>query len=278
MRAAALLAAATVWLVQPGQAMAQETRAETIRQEQADKQSTVTPPTLNRAEKIIDRLEDWGLITGEPRGVYPLFGSVYPGGGFAAGVGARKAFGDDGAVNVFGGYSINRFWRAQADLSLPTFAPNRGADYALGPLPRCAGCEVLRRRGRIRSKDDKTRFGYTPVTGGARLDIEVSRKFTLGGGVDYTTSTTSAGHRRHRSRSGSRPPIPGARARPNSSYINSTARAAFDWRRRLGYTGSGGLVARRSSTISASATTTCIRSSRSREKSCSSFRSCAQTG
>ena len=66
-RAAALLAAVTVWLVQPGQAMAQETRAETIRQEQADKQSTVTPPTLNRAERIIYRLTDFGWITGEPK-------------------------------------------------------------------------------------------------------------------------------------------------------------------------------------------------------------------
>ena len=50
LRAAALLAAATVWLVQPGQAMAQETRAETIREQQADKQSIVTPPGWNRAE------------------------------------------------------------------------------------------------------------------------------------------------------------------------------------------------------------------------------------
>ena len=71
LRAAALLAAATVLLVQPGQAMAQETRAETIRQEQADKLRTVAPPELNGAEKILRRLEDWGWLTGEPRGVYP---------------------------------------------------------------------------------------------------------------------------------------------------------------------------------------------------------------
>ena len=30
--------------------------------------------------------------------VYPLLDSVYPGGGFAAGLGARKPFGDDGAI------------------------------------------------------------------------------------------------------------------------------------------------------------------------------------
>jgi hypothetical protein len=113
LRAAALLAATTVFLVQPGETFAQETRAETIRQEQADKQSTVTPPELNRAEKIVQRLADWGWLTGEPRGVYPVLDSVYPGGGFAAGLGARKPFGDDGAISVIGAYSINSFWRAR---------------------------------------------------------------------------------------------------------------------------------------------------------------------
>ena len=44
MRDAALLAATTMLLVLPGQAMAQETRTEIIRQEQADKLRTVTPP------------------------------------------------------------------------------------------------------------------------------------------------------------------------------------------------------------------------------------------
>ena len=126
MRGAALLAAATMLLVPPGQAMAQETRTEIIRQEQADKLRTVTPPELNRAEKIVNRLEDWGWLTGEPRGVYPLLDSVYPGGGFAAGLGARKPFGDDGAISVIGAYSINSFWRAQTDVTLPSFASNRG--------------------------------------------------------------------------------------------------------------------------------------------------------
>ena len=125
-RGAALLAAATMLVVPPGLAMAQETRTEIIRQEQADKLRTVTPPELNRAEKIVNRLEDWGLLTGEPRGVYPLLDSVYPGGGFAAGLGARKPFGDDGAIGVIGAYSINSFWRAQTDVTLPSFASNRG--------------------------------------------------------------------------------------------------------------------------------------------------------
>jgi hypothetical protein len=127
MRSAAMIAVLMVasLFVPPYPVAAQETRAEAIRQEQAEKQKALAPPQPNAAERLIDRLEDWGLIAGGPRGVHPWFGSVYSGGGFAAGAGVRKPFGDDGAFNIFGGYSINSFARAQADLALPTFARMR---------------------------------------------------------------------------------------------------------------------------------------------------------
>jgi len=70
-----------------GHAAAQDTRAEVISQEQAARQRELRPPQANGVERLIDRLEDWGLIAGAPDGVYPWFGSVYPGGGFAAGAG-----------------------------------------------------------------------------------------------------------------------------------------------------------------------------------------------
>src|SRR5262245_3155926 len=54
-------------------AVAQQTRAESISAQQADKQRAVAPPSWNGAEVVIDRLEDWGFFTGQPRGVYPWF-------------------------------------------------------------------------------------------------------------------------------------------------------------------------------------------------------------
>ena len=160
-------------------AMAQDTRAEVIRQEQAERQQQLRPPQPNGVERSLDRLEDWGLITGSPRGFYPWFGSVYSGGGFAAGVGGRKPFGDDGALNIFGGYSINRFARAQADLALPTFARNHAritlsGRYIDAPDVRYFGV------GNTSLKEEQTRFGYTPTTGGVRLDIDASKTFALG--------------------------------------------------------------------------------------------------
>jgi Omp85 superfamily domain len=239
-RAAALLAAVTVFLIHPGLATAQDTRAEAIRQEQADKQSTVTPPTLNRGERIINRLEEFGWITGEARGIYPVVDSVYPGGGFAAGLGGRKPLGDDGAFNVLGAYSLNSFWRAQTDVSLPSFASRRGrvsltAGYLDAPDVKYYGI------GMDSGKDAKSFFSYTPWGGGGRLDFDLSQHLTVGGGVNYIDIETG---------SGATGPSIEARFSPATApgleldkfkYINSTAKAVFDWRSRLGYEGSGGL-------------------------------------
>lgn len=240
-RPAVLAVAATALLLAPlDYAAAQETRAEAIRQAQADKQQELEPPRPNTAERFIERLEHWGLIAGAPRGVYPWFGSVYSGGGFAAGAGVRKPFGDDGAFNVFGGYSINSFARAQADLALPTFAANRArvtlsGRYVDAPDVRFFGI------GNGSQPENAARFGYTPKGGGARLDVQGGRRFVFGGGVEWLDIDTSAGR--------TAPSIEDRFAPANTpglgtsafTYVTSTARAEYDWRRPLGYSGRGGL-------------------------------------
>ena len=107
----------------------------------------------------------------------------------------------------------------------------------------------LRRRTRWRylgvgddsRKEDATYFGYTPATGGARLDFDVStylyggrwRRLRLfrrvrGPDLAFDRRVVHAGeHTRTRA--------------PSVKYIRSTARAAYDWRRRPGYSGRGGL-------------------------------------
>jgi hypothetical protein len=233
-----LVIAAALLVSQP--ATAQTTRAETIREQQAAKQSVSAPPAWNRAEIVIDRLENWGILTGDPRGFYPWLGSVYPGGGVAAGAGLRKPLGDDGAVNVFGGYSIGSFWRAEANLALPTFAHNRArlslsGRYVDAPDVKYYGA------GNDTRKDEPAYFGYTPAEGGARLDLDAGKYLSLAGGVKYLDIDTSTG------RTG---PSIEARFSPadtpgldlgSFTYLNSNASAAFDWRRPAGYSGTGGL-------------------------------------
>ena len=228
-----------------GPAMAQETRAEIIRQEQAEKQRAVAPPEPNRAEIIIDRLEDWGFSTGEPRGFYPWLGSVYPGGGFAAGVGVRKPFGDDGAVNVFGGYSINSFWRAEANVALPTFAQNRAGSrcgrYVDAPDVKYYGV------GNDTHKDEQTHFGYTPA-GGGRLDFEAGISRSPAASITSTSTTVQAPPDRP-SRSASRPPT--RQASSSTASATSTAR-----RVRVRLAAAAGLLGHRAGCIASSSTTT----------------------
>ena len=238
-RAAALLAAAAMVVTFSDQAIAQETRGELIRQEQADKLRAVRPPELNGAEKIVNRLEEWGLLDGEPRGIYPLFDSVYPGGGFAAGLGAAKPFGDNGAINVMGAYSINSFWRAQTDVSLPSFASNRGrvsltAGYLDAPDVKYYGI------GQDSNQADKTFFGYTPFGGGGRLDFALTRNLSVGGGVNYIDIETDSGATGPSIEQHFTPADTPGLDLDQYKYVNSRARAIFDWRRQLGYAGTGG--------------------------------------
>jgi Omp85 superfamily domain len=220
-------------------ASAQDTRAEVIQQQQVGKTTQLQPPQMNGVERLIDHLEDWGFMAAAPRGFYPWFGSVYPGGGFAGGAGVRKPFGDDGAWNVFGGYSAARFARVEGNVALPRFAANRARVTLLGKYvdaPEVGYFGV----GGSSLKEDQVYFGYTPSTGGGRLDFDVSKYFSVGGGVEYSQVDTSEGRTGPAIEERFSPADTPGLELSTFKYVKSTARASFDWRRRPGYSGRGG--------------------------------------
>src|SRR5262245_38759169 len=219
--------------------MAQDTRADVIREQQALRQQDLEPPRYNGAERFIERLQDWGFVTVNPRGLYPWLGSVYPGGGWATGAGYRKPFGDDAAVNVFGGYSIARFARVEGEAALPTFLSNRARITLTGRYIDAPDVSYYG-TGNSSEKDDRTRFGYTPTTGGARVDVELSERFKIGGGVNYHHVETSSGRTAPSIEESFTPGNTPGLELATYKYINSTARAVYDWRRPLGYSGRGG--------------------------------------
>lgn len=241
MRRPAIAAAAlTLLLVAVDQSAAQQTRAEVIQQAQARKAQTLQPPRPNTAERLMTRLEEWGLVAGAPRGVYPWLGSVYPGGGFAGGVGFREPFRDDGALNVFGGFSVGTFARAQADLALPTFGSGRArftvsGSYIDAPDVRHFGV------GNFSRRENGTRFGYTPKSAGGRFDFAGSRYFTIGGGIHYLAIDTSTGRTAPSIEERFTPLNTPGLGVSDFRYVNSTAHATFDWRKKPGYSGRGGL-------------------------------------
>ena len=231
--------AAAMLLTAPQLAFAQDSRAEVIRQAQANNQQVVTPPRPNRAERFVDRLERWGLLSGTPRGLYPWVGSVYPGGGMAAGPALRMPFGDDGAASLFGGYSINGFLRAQGDVALPTFARNRARVTLSGQYVDAPDVDYFG-AGNASSKADRTGVGYTPKGGSGLVDLDVSRHLTIGGGVSYFDIETSGGKTGVSIADRFTPADTPGLERAKFTYLVTSARAEFDWRRPLGYSGSGG--------------------------------------
>jgi hypothetical protein len=236
----ATLTIALLPLVGIDTADAQDTRAEVLRRQQADRQSTVTPPSLNRAELIIDRLDEWGVFTGEPRGIYPWMGSIFPGGGIAAGAGVHRALGDRAAVNAFGGYSTRRFWHTEANVELPAFAGDRARVTVSG---RHTDAPDVRHHGigNDTRQADARYYGHRPSSGGVRLDVDATARFSFGGGVTYLQVQTSPGATAAAGDPGPRPAPTVAQALGTVTYVNTSARAAFDWRKPVGYAGSGGL-------------------------------------
>jgi hypothetical protein len=217
---------------------AQDTRADEIRREQAERLQALAPEPPNAAERVFDKLEDWGLF-GEPQGLYPWLGSVYPGGSFAAGAGFRKPFADDGAFNTFAGYSIESFARAQADLALPSFARNRArftlsGHYIDAPDVRFFGV------GNDSSQQDLTRFGYKPIGGGARLDVE-GKFLSFMGGVELLEIGTRGGRTGPSIEDRFSPAAAPGLGISTFNYVNSRAQLALDWRKPPGYSGRGGL-------------------------------------
>jgi len=219
-------------------ANAQDTRADVVSQQQADRQPQLHPPQPTIVEQVFTRLERYGFV-GPAEGVYPWIGSVYPGGGYAAGAGLRKPFGDDGALNMFGGYSISTYTRAEANLELPTFAGNRARITLLGQYIDAPDVQFFG-IGNSSRADEHSRYGYSPSSAGARLDVGVTKQLSLGGGVVYQHVKTAAGRTGPSIEEQFSPTNTPGLDLSRFTYVNATASAVFDWRRRPGYSGKGG--------------------------------------
>jgi hypothetical protein len=101
-----LLALACIATASPSGA--QESRAEAIAREQEAKERTAHPYTPTRGEAIAEQFEkgQW-ILSPNPRGFYPYFGSVYPGTGFTVGAGYRRYVGYESHFDVRALYAVS---------------------------------------------------------------------------------------------------------------------------------------------------------------------------
>jgi hypothetical protein len=213
-----------------------QTRAEEIAAQQRAKAAALRPNTTGRAERTLEWFEDHFT---NPNTVYVTFGGIYPSGGLAPGVGWRHSFGQ-ARFNVAGAWSLRNYKTAQASVRFPELADNRieidtrvrWFDATQVPFYG-VGDDTI--------KDDRVSYGLRSASAGASLVVKPVPWVRIGAGVDGRRFDNREG-------SGAKPSIERRHASASApglfeetTYLQSTATAAIDWRESPGYTRRGGL-------------------------------------
>ncbi|MGH9383499.1 MAG: BamA/TamA family outer membrane protein [Vicinamibacterales bacterium] len=170
-------------------AAAQSTRAEAVATEQAKKVKALRPEGPNKAELFIIRVTK--AIGRTPEGPYPWFGSIFPGGLMAAGVGYGRSLPRGSRVNFVGGVSAKLYKLLAAD-----FAPR---ELVEGRLHTSFGVEWID-AGSVafhglgpNSSAQRATFGYQPTTVHGTARFRAHRWVTANGGYNFLHTVTDAG-------------------------------------------------------------------------------------
>ena len=230
-------------ILQPGQygvgiALAQETRAEAIAQQQKKKSASLTPEEPTRAEHIF--LETKRRFIDNRDGFYPLLGSIYAGGGLALGGGYRRYYGDRTSWSASGLLSIRNYKLAEVSTISPGHASGR-IDLAAQASWMDATQVGYYGLGTATSEGDRANYRFQRTRASAAARTHPASVFVLGAEVGYENYQLKQGL-------GAQPSIeerytgataPGLGVSP--SYVHSTGSAGIDWRTSPGYARRGGL-------------------------------------
>jgi hypothetical protein len=217
-------------------ARAQDTRAESIAAQQAEKATALQSYQPDALEQKLDRLD--GLLFVK-RDVYSFIGSVYPGGGLAFGPGYRRRVAETGKFDTHAAWSWKNYKAAETALSLPRVAAGRltvalQASWLDAPDMAFYGTGIDSRSG------DRTGFSYTTKSAGISGRVQVAPHVAVGGGLDVVAADTrfldaSSVVAASFSRTAA------AAQAINPTYRRTQAFAEVDTRTSPGYTRRGGL-------------------------------------
>lgn len=170
-------------------AFAQSTRVETIASEQAKKAKALEPEEPGEAEAVVKRITS--AIGKTPEGPYPWFGSIFPGGFFAAGLGYGRSTSRGGRINFISGISAKAYKLLAAE-----FAPR---ELIEGRLHTSFGVEWIDARGVTfhglgpNSSTDTATYGYQPTTAHATATFRVAPWLRVNGGYKFLHTVTDRG-------------------------------------------------------------------------------------
>jgi surface antigen Omp85-like protein len=220
-------------------AVAQSREDEIARQQEAKAQTT-TPYSPNRVEVLLDQVEQGKWILGVPRGWYFAMGSVYPGGGLAAGAGHRQYIGYDSYVDSSALLSLKGYKRVRVLGFTPNHVKGRvdlEGSIAWLDAPQVAFYGL----GNDSRPEDRANFRiYRSYIEGAAVVRPVKwLGLRLDGGVDdYTQKPgTGASPSIEQIFSSESAPLLG----DDPLYLRGEASATAYWLQSPGYSRSGGL-------------------------------------
>lgn len=218
---------------------AQESRAAVLEAEAAEKATRLRPYEFNNAERRFIEFKD--DLIGAPNGFYPMFGSIYSGGGFTAGAGYRRFYGDRTHWDVSGLLSAKAY--KLIELSTNSLGHGHGRlDLHARAGWRDATQVAFHGLG-IESSEDRANFRMKQTYVSGELQFRPVRPVIFAGALAFEDFALEEGR-------GAAPSIeevftpataPGLGASP--SYLHAYAAAAIDSRPGAGYARRGGLFA-----------------------------------
>jgi len=231
------------WIVvaiamQAGAALAQESRAELIAAEQAKKAQELKAYVPSAVERTVVRLQREFLQ--DPNGLYPLFASVYSGGGFTLGAGYRQFYGDRTHADLKGMYSAKGY--KLLELSTDSWGHARGRVDLHGRVGWRDATQVAYHGLGMSSPEDGTDYRMKQAYVGGDFAAHPTRWIVTRGSLMYEDYTMAPG-------TGSTPSIeevhtpataPGLGASP--AFIHTGVSAGIDTRPSPGYARTGGLA------------------------------------
>jgi hypothetical protein len=232
--------AAAVTASAPSHVGAQQTRAATIAEAQADKADRLEPYEPSKAERIVLGLKQRFFDT--PDGFYPWLDSVYSGGGFTLGAGYRQFYGD------------RTFWDARGLLSAKAY---KRAELETRSLGLAHG--RTDRRGIVGWRD-ATEVSFYGVGGDtspeAKSNFRMKQAYVGGAvrgrgpgpavfdfGLQYEDFTLESGTGSSASIQDAYTPDTAPGLGDNPSFFHMTWSGGIDWRPSPGYARRGGLYA-----------------------------------
>src|SRR5215204_4331669 len=170
-------------------AFAQDSRVATIAAIQAAKAEQLAPRQPGGAERALIWVRE--ELIEAPSGLYPLFGSVYSGGGFALGAGYRQYYGDRTHWDLKGLYSVKNY--KLIELSTDSWGHAGGRLDLHGRIGWRDATQVPFYGVGINSSPDRTNFGLTQAYVGANVVVRPTPWSILRASASYEDYSTGEG-------------------------------------------------------------------------------------